>query len=157
MATDPPFTVDQYLLENPRADFDAISAVIPHRGEMRQLDAVAWWSEDRKQAIGIKDVKPDEFWVEGHIPGNPLLPGVLIIETAAQLCSFIAMQVRDKSQFMGFTRCNECSFRGAVVPGNRLILYAELLSENTRRFISRVTGFVDDKLVFEATITGMVL
>ena len=152
-----PFTVEGLDFDNPRADYDEITRILPHRGPMRQLDSVTWWSEDRKQAIGIKDVGDDEFWVDGHIPGNPLYPGVLMIESAAQLCSFIAMLVRDDSQFLGFIRCEGCSFRGAVVPGDRLVLYAELLSENSRRFISRVRGFVQEKLVFEATITGLVM
>ena len=157
MANPLPFTVENLDMDSPRADYEAISEVLPHRGPMRQLDSVVWWSEDRKQAIGIRDVKSDEFWVDGHIPGKPLFPGVLIIETAAQLCSFIAMQVRSNDEFLGFTRCNECSFRGAVLPGDRLVLYAELISENRRRFVSRVQGFVNDKFVFEATITGMVI
>ena len=152
-----PFTVEDLDLDNPRADYDEITKVLPHRGPMRQLDSVTWWSEDRKQAIGIKDIRDDEFWVDGHIPGKPLFPGVLMIETAAQLCSFIAMLVRDDSQFLGFIRCNDCSFRGAVVPGDRLVLYAELLSENSRRFISHVRGYVQNKFVFEATITGLVM
>ena len=157
MTAEPPFSIEGLDLDSPRADYDAISAVLPHRGPMRQLDSVVWWSDDRKQALGLKDIRDDEFWVDGHIPGKPLFPGVLIIETAAQLCSFIAMQVKEKDQFLGFTRCTDCSFRGAVVPGDRLVLYAELISENSRRFISSVRGFVQDRFVFEATITGMVI
>ena len=157
MPATPPFSVEQLDLDNPRAVQEDIARFLPHRGPMRQLDSVAWWSEDRKQAIGIKNVRDDEFWVNGHIPGRPLYPGVLMIEAAAQLCSFAVMQVRAKDLFLGFTRCNDCSFRGLVVPGDQLVLYAESISENARRFVSQVNGFVEEKHVFEVTITGMVM
>src|SRR5688572_23944046 len=68
---------------------DEVGRLNPQCGPMRQLDYVAWMSPDATQGVGIKLVKPDEFWVSGHIPGRPLLPGVLMIEAGAQHCSIL--------------------------------------------------------------------
>ncbi|MCH2161535.1 MAG: hypothetical protein MK085_06635 [Phycisphaerales bacterium] len=157
-ATDP-LSIDDLELDfdNPRARGPEIEAILPHRDHMRQLDAVVWWSDDYSRAVGIRDIKADEFWVSGHIPGRPLFPGVLMIESAAQLCSFTQMLPRKDVPFLGFTRCDDCVFRGSLVPGDRMIMVAQLLSSNRRRFISRVNGFSNDKLIFEVTITGMVM
>ena len=142
---------------NPRADAKAIEEVLPHRGDMRQLDSVLWWSDDFVTSVGTRHLKDDEFWIPGHIPGRPLFPGVLMIETAAQLCSFTQMLSRDDIPFLGFTRCEDCAFRGSMVPGDEMTLIAKLLSSNRRRFISRVHGYCNGKRILEVTITGMVL
>ena len=159
MPTAEPLTIDDLDLdfENPRARGPEIEAVLPHRDLMRQLDAVVWWSDDYDRSVGIRDIKEDEFWVSGHIPGRPLFPGVLMIESAAQLCSFTQMLPREDVPFLGFTRCDDCVFRGSLVPGDRMILVTQLLSSNRRRFISRVNGFCNDKRILEVTITGMVM
>ena len=87
--------------------------------------------------------------------------GVLMIEAAAQLSSFIVLMAdeddgtREASPFLGFTRCDETAFRGQVAPGDRLVLIADLLSKNKRRFVSRCQGFVEGRLTFETKITGM--
>ena len=158
-ATEPVFSIADLELDfdNPKARGPEIEAVLPHRDHMRQLDAVVWWNEDYSRVVGIRDIKEDEFWVSGHIPGRPLFPGVLMIESAAQLCSFAQMRSREDIPFLGFTRCDDCIFRGSLAPGDRMILVAQLLSANRRRFISRVNGFSNEKLIFEVTITGMVM
>ena len=101
---------------------------------MRLLDYVIWLNEDATCGLGVRDVRDDEFWVQGHVPGRPLLPGVLMIEAAAQLCSFL-QGVRPRvepSQFMGFIRCDDVIFRGQVVPGDRLYLMAKEISCRAR-------------------------
>lgn len=138
---------------------ERVGEFIPQRGPMRQLDHLIWMNDDATRGLGVKQVRDDEFWVDGHIPGRPLLPGVLMIEAAAQLCGLL-QQIRpesDRSQFMGFTRCTDVAFRGQVVPGDRLYLMAKEVSSRPRRFVSRAQGMVDGDLVFEATITGMAM
>lgn len=140
---------------SPMVDRAGIEAINPHRGPMVQLDGVGWWSDGR--GVGFRDVKDDEFWVDGHIPGRPLMPGVLMIEAAAQLSSYVQQMCHPELQksFLGFTRCDDCAFRGQVVPGDRLVLLAAMQKQNSRRFVSKCQGFVEDRLVFETQITGM--
>lgn len=70
------------------ADQDAIRKVNLQRFEMEQLTAIVHIDRDNHVIVGYKDVRPDEFWVRGHMPNYPLLPGVLMCEAAAQLCSY---------------------------------------------------------------------
>ncbi|MGE5609655.1 MAG: 3-hydroxyacyl-ACP dehydratase FabZ family protein, partial [Bacillota bacterium] len=60
----------------------------PQRGDMEHLDGVIYIDTTKDRLIAYKDVRDNEFWVAGHIPGRPLLPGVLMIEAAAQAASF---------------------------------------------------------------------
>lgn len=150
------FDIDHVDLDEVRGDLDLIHRVNPHRGLMVQLDYIAWW--DRMHGVGIRNIKDDEFWCDGHIPGRPLFPGVLMIEAAAQLSSFVQLhpQIDDADRpFLGFTRCDDAVFRGQVVPGDRLVLLTELTKQNKRRFVSRCQGFVEERLVFEVQVTGM--
>ena len=70
------------------ADREAIRQVNPQRFEMEQLTAIVYVDPVNHVIVGYKDVRHDEFWVRGHMPDYPLLPGVLMCEAAAQLCSY---------------------------------------------------------------------
>src|SRR5437588_12774509 len=70
------------------ADLEAIRQVNPQRFDMEQLTAIVYVDREQHVIAGYKDVKPDEFWVRGHMPDYPLMPGVLMCEAAAQLCSY---------------------------------------------------------------------
>ncbi len=136
------------------ADVAQIESVNPQRGHMRHLDGIVYVNDDYSLVVGFKDVHADEFWVEGHIPGRPLLPGVLMIEAAAQLAAWTLKQRVEGLEFVGFLGCDEVKFRSQVVPGQRLYLIGKEVKFNRRRLICRVQGVVDDTLVFEATVTG---
>ncbi|MCP3903298.1 MAG: beta-hydroxyacyl-ACP dehydratase [Planctomycetes bacterium] len=136
---------------------EEVGRLNPQCGAMRQLDHVIWISEGCDELVGVKHVTDDEFWVPLHIPGRPLMPGVLMIEAAAQLCSvqFHFRSPPETKNFIGFTRCDETVFRGQVVPGDTLHLIVQEVAFNPRRFVSRAQGFVGDRLVFESKLTGM--
>ena len=134
-----------------------IDALLPQSGNMRMVDRVCWISEDGLSSVGYKDVRADEFWCAGHIPGRPLFPGVMMIETAAQLCSYTHKRTRKPAGFLGFIRCDDVSFRGQVVPGDRFVIVVKETSFNPRLFRSLSQGFVNGKMVFEGVITGMVI
>jgi 3-hydroxyacyl-[acyl-carrier-protein] dehydratase len=70
------------------ADRTAIEAVIPQRFEMVQLTAVVSMDPEKHLIVGYRDVADDEFWVRGHFPGQPFLPGILMCESAAQLTCY---------------------------------------------------------------------
>ena len=79
------FDLAKIDFSNVVADLDAIRKVNPQRFEMEQLDAIVMVDFAQKLIVGYKDVRFDEFWVRGHMPGYPLMPGVLMCEAAAQL------------------------------------------------------------------------
>jgi len=138
---------------------ERVGELNPQAGDMRHLDHVIWHSTDHKRILGVKHVRDDEFWVPGHIPGRPLLPGVLMIEAAAQLAS-VAFRLRTGAdEFLAFTRLTDVAFRSQVVPGDRLYLLIEEIDFKPRRFVCRSQGIVNDceAIAFEATITGMVV
>jgi 3-hydroxyacyl-[acyl-carrier-protein] dehydratase len=127
----------------------------PQRYEMEQLDGIVHLDTDQGIAVGFKDVREDEFWVRGHIPGRPLLPGVIMIEAAAQLASFYTKYALKYEGFFGFGGVDEVKFRGTVIPPAKLILVGRALEVRPRRSVCYIQGYLEDKMVFEAKITGM--
>ena len=138
------------------ADAEAIERVLPQRHEMRQLDAITMVDTGRQLIVGYKDVGSGEFWVRGHMPGHPLLPGVLMCEAGAQLCSYYGRKAGVVSgDFIGFGGMDEVRFRGPVVPGDRLWLVGYTPKHSQRRMLFEVQGFVDGKLVFQSKTIGI--
>jgi 3-hydroxyacyl-[acyl-carrier-protein] dehydratase len=127
----------------------------PHRYEMEQLSGVIHLDLEGGRIVAFRDVRPDEFWVRGHIPGRPLMPGVLMIEAAAQMCSLFYKLVQKDPRFVGFAGVDGVKFRGPVVPGNRLVLLGRAAEIRSRRAVFDTQGVVDGRLVVEARITGM--
>jgi 3-hydroxyacyl-[acyl-carrier-protein] dehydratase len=139
-------------------DLDGIRKVNPQRFEMEQLTAIVLIDAEKHMIAGYKDVGADEFWVQGHLPGYPLYPGVLMCEAAAQLCSYyITTQGYARGDFVGFGGLENVRFRGQVRPGDRLLLIAKATKLHRRQTICHVQGFVDSKLVFNGDIIGVPL
>lgn len=135
-------------------DQEAIRAANPQRGDMEHLNAIVWAKPEDGLIIGYKDVRADEFWVEGHIPGRPLLPGVLMIEAGAQLASFYTRTYVGWKGFIGFGGVDEVKFRMQVPPGVRMYILGKKLWERHHRIYCNVQGIVNGSLAFEAGITG---
>jgi len=134
---------------------EEIERVNPHRGVMRMLDGIHWMSPDITAAVAYKDVKGDEFWVPGHIPGRPIFPGVLQLEAAAQLASYLTLLRMTHIKFMGFAGLEGVKFRGQVLPGDRLLILGKEVECRPRRCICSTQGLVRGTVVFEATVVGM--
>ncbi len=134
---------------------EEIYNVNPHRFEFQLLDGMYFADLEAGLAAGYRDIRSDEFWVRGHIPGRPIFPGVLMMETAAQLVSYYAMRASGGGGFLGFAGVDDVRFRGAVVPGNRLIMIGKMLEIRPRRCIGATQAYVDGNMVYEGTITGM--
>jgi 3-hydroxyacyl-[acyl-carrier-protein] dehydratase len=150
------FDISGIDLSNVIADQEAIRQVNPQRGDMEHLNGIVWFDKDRR-VVGFKDVRADEFWVSGHIPGRPLLPGVIMIEAAAQLSSYFVKAVLKWEGFIGFGGVEDCKFRMQVLPGCRLYLLAEQSSTRHRRIVCKMQGLVEGQLAFEATIIGVAM
>jgi len=153
----PPLLVDLTKIDLGRIviPIEAIREANPHRFEMEQLTGVIHFDAAAGEIVAVKDVRPDEFWVRGHIPGRPLLPGVLMIEAAAQMCSVYYKLVQKDPRFLGFGGVDGVKFRGQVVPGDRLILLGKAVEIRNRRAVFDTQGVVGDRLVYEGRITGM--
>ena len=134
---------------------EEIEQVNPHRHEFMLLDGIFICRPEERLIIGYRDLKDDEFWVRGHIPGRPLFPGVLMIETAAQLVSYYAQATLPQDGFLGFAGVDNVKFRGSLVPGDRLIMVGDLIDLRPRRCLADTQGYVNGKLVFEGRIIGM--
>ena len=135
-------------------DQEAIRQANPQRGDMEQLNGIVYADPAQGRIIGYKDVRADEFWVPGHIPGRPLMPGVLMIEAGAQLASFYSKFFEQWKGFIGFSGADEIRFRVPVVPGNRLYILGQKLWNRHGRFNCKVQGLVDGNMAFEAGIIG---
>ncbi|MBU0717092.1 MAG: beta-hydroxyacyl-ACP dehydratase [Planctomycetes bacterium] len=142
-------------LTNSVADRAEIERVNPHRHEFRLLDGVVLVDLERRLCAGYHDVRPDAFWVRGHIPDRPLFPGVLMIEAAAQLASYFYHRAVPGRGFLGFVAVDRVKFRGTVQPPCRFVIVGHGTEVKPRRLICELQGFIDSTMVFEAEITGM--
>jgi len=128
------------------------------RYEMEQLTAIVFEDPASGRCAGYKDVTDQEFWVRGHMPGYPLMPGVMMCEAAAQLCSYYsAVRKLVKGDFMGFGGLENVRFRAAVHVGDRLLLIGKGLKIHPRQATFNVQGFVRDSMVFHADVIGVPL
>ena len=148
------FDINGIDLDKVIFDQEAIRQSNPQRGEMEQLNAIVYARPDEGRIIGYKQVRQDEFWVPVHIPGRPLMPGVLMIEAGAQLASFYTRNYESWKGFIGFSGADEIRFRTPVLPGSRLYILGQKIWARHRRFFCRVQGLVDGAMVFEAAIIG---
>ena len=156
----PPLHLDPSGLDFSRvlAGPDDIRRVNPQRFEMEQLSAIVHIDREQHLVVGYKDVRADEFWVRGHMPGYPLLPGVLMCEAAAQLVSFYIIHIGFRTgDFIGFGGMEEVRFRGLVRPGDRLVLMGKGLRVHRRQARFHCQGFVGPTMVFHGEIIGVQL
>jgi len=118
----PVFTIEQ------------IQKLLPHRYPFALVDRIIEYVPGKK-AVGIKNVTFNEPHFQGHFPGRPIMPGVLIVEAMAQVGGVVLSQLPDVEQglFM-FAGIDKVRFRRPVVPGDRLVMTVELLCVKRRRF-----------------------
>jgi 3-hydroxyacyl-[acyl-carrier-protein] dehydratase len=137
---------------------EGIYEVNPHRHEFALLDGFCHLDLQAQEMAAFIDVRPDAFWVRGHIPGRPLLPGVLMIEAAAQMVGYFAKIFTKIDGFVGFGGVTDVKFRGQVTPGDRLLLIGKMKEiRGTRRAVGLTQGYVNGSMVFEGCVTGMLI
>jgi 3-hydroxyacyl-[acyl-carrier-protein] dehydratase len=156
---DKDFLVDlsQVDFDRPIATLEDIRKYNPQRFEMEQLTAVVYANEADYSCVGYRDTTEGDFWVRGHMPGMPLMPGVVMLEAVAQLCSYVTQRYDLLGAAMvGFGGLEEVRFRDPVFPGDRLIVMCRL--EKVRRGRIIVCNFqaaVGDRVVCEGKLKGV--
>lgn len=143
--------------DNVIADAGEIRRYNPQRFEMEQLTAIIHEDLERHVCAGFKDITHNEFWVRGHMPNMPLMPGVLMLEAAAQMCSYFS-QKHDLlgAAMVGFGGLEEVRFRDPVIPGDRLLLVCEMTKLRRGRIVvTKFQGFVRNSLAVEGILKGI--
>ena len=139
-------------------DLEGIRRINLQRFELEQLTAIVHIDIAERLIIGYKDLTEREFWVRGHMPDFPLMPGVLICEAAAQLSSIFCHLIKlVDEKFIGFGGMEDVRFRGMVKPGDRLVLVSKATRVNRRQTIFETQGFVDTNMVYHGRIIGVPL
>jgi 3-hydroxyacyl-[acyl-carrier-protein] dehydratase len=157
MATAPLFDLASLDLTRVAVPIEEVRRIVPHRHEFALIDGIVHFDEVTMDAVGYHDLRPDAFWVRGHIPGDPIFPGALMIEAAAQLSSFcygkrIGPQ---EGRFFGFGAIDKVKFRSIVRPGQRLWVLCKNLVFDRRYARFAVQGVADGALSFEGEILGI--
>lgn len=147
----------QFNFDQPMFDLDEVRKVNPQRYEMEQLSGVVHVDTESWLIVGFKDVTHDEFWIRGHMPDYPLMPGIVLCECAAQLAGFLARKYKILGgDYLGFGGMNEVRFRAPVYPGCRLVLVAQLTKLRKNRLAEySFQGFVEGKMVFSGDMIGV--
>jgi 3-hydroxyacyl-[acyl-carrier-protein] dehydratase len=158
----PPAHIDPTTVDTSRilADRAAIRQTNRHRFVMEQIDAVVLIVPEQNLIVGYKDVRPDEFWVTGHFPGQPILPGVLMCEAGAQLGSYYAVSqkvINPEREMLVFGGLENVRFRGVVRPGDRLLLVSKATRMKKRQSVFGIQGFVGSTMVFHGDVIGVPL
>ena len=154
----PPAVLDVMVLDPSAPIFtqEEIYARLPQDHEFRQLHGILHLDLETGVAAAFRNVRADEWWCRGHLPGKPIFPGILLMEAAAQLCAFLRTAMcPDDTGFMGFGGVDVAKFRMAVIPPAQIILTSKAIEQRSRRFVCDTQAFVSGTLAFEGRITGM--
>ncbi|WP_456390920.1 3-hydroxyacyl-ACP dehydratase FabZ [Profundibacter sp.] len=140
------------------ADLDIIQRIIPHRYPFLLIDKVRDIVA-KESAVGIKNITFNEPQFQGHFPGAPIFPGVMIVEAIAQTSAVlvgITLDLIDKPLLVYFMSIDKCKFRRKVVPGDVLEMSVEVLRSSKKIWKFRGVARVEGQVAAEAEIVAMI-
>ena len=140
------------------ADLDIIQRIIPHRYPFLLIDKVVDIKAN-ESAVGIKNITFNEPQFQGHFPGAPIFPGVMVVEAIAQTSAVlvgVTLDLVDKDLLVYFMSIDKCKFRRKVVPGDVLELHVEVLRGSKKIWKFRGVAKVDGEVAAEAEIVAMI-
>jgi len=138
-----------------RCAFDTkkIIDLLPHRYPFLLVDRIIEFDVEAGTIIGQKNVTMNETFFQGHFPGAPLMPGVLILEALAQTGGILVRLRDDRDKVAILLSVNNAKFRRPVTPGDVLMLHARLLRLSSKGGKVAAQAFVDEKVAAEAEIS----
>jgi UDP-3-O-[3-hydroxymyristoyl] N-acetylglucosamine deacetylase/3-hydroxyacyl-[acyl-carrier-protein] dehydratase len=138
-------------------DIRRIQRILPHRYPMLMVDRVLEITADQR-AVGIKNVTFNDVFFQGHYPGTPIMPGVLIVEAMAQLGGLLlSSKLEHTGKLAVLLSMDKVKMRQPVVPGDQLVLEAVTVRAKSRTGHVRCKAFVGDKMAAEADIKFMLV
>jgi UDP-3-O-[3-hydroxymyristoyl] N-acetylglucosamine deacetylase / 3-hydroxyacyl-[acyl-carrier-protein] dehydratase len=150
-------TLQSMVTREAALDIRRIQRILPHRYPMLLVDRVVELEGDQR-AVGIKNVTFNDIFFQGHYPGTPIMPGVLIVEALAQLGGILLSQkLEHTGKLAVLLSMDKVKMRHPVVPGDQLILEAVAVRVKSRTGHVRCKAFVQDKMAAEADIKFMLV
>ena len=140
-------------------DVEKIIKMIPHRYPMLLIDKVIDIVIDQS-AVGVKNVTANENFFTGHFPSKMVMPGVLMIESMAQTCAVLVIETlgeEAEGSLVYFMSVDGGKFRKPVVPGDQLKFHVNKIRNRSNVWKFKCKGYVEEKLVAEATISAMIM
>jgi beta-hydroxyacyl-ACP dehydratase FabZ len=136
-------------IEGMPLDINKIQKILPHRYPFLLVDRIIECKD--KKVVGLKNVTINEPFFQGHFPGHPIMPGVLILEAMAQVGGVAALSLSDnQGKLAYFLSIKEAKFRKPVVPGDQLIIEVELVKTKLSVMQIKATAKVAGEVVTEA-------
>jgi len=141
------------MLPNLPFGSEEIQRILPHRHPFLLVDRIVEF-EPGKRIVGLKDVTHDEYWIPGHFPGNPIMPGVLVLESLAQTGGvLVLLSVPDpQSKLLLFAAVENGRFRRPVRPGEQLRLECTVLQARSTACKMNGRAFVNGTLAAEGDV-----
>ena len=129
------------------------------RHEMEMLSGVVYENLESRLCVAFQDVSPEAFWCRGHMPGYPIMPGVLICECAAQAASYLAAKFVNlpEGYIIGLGGLDSVKIRGSVFPGDRLFVCVHLSEVRHRMMLIDFEAVVNNEVVADGQIKGVMV
>ncbi|MFQ5900863.1 MAG: 3-hydroxyacyl-ACP dehydratase FabZ [Thermodesulfobacteriota bacterium] len=138
-------------------DINEIMRILPHRYPFLLIDRIIEF-EESKRIVGIKNVTINEPFFQGHFPGHPIMPGVLLIEAMAQVGGVLAFKSSNvANKVVYFMGIDKARFRHPVMPGDCVRFDLEVIKHRRTIWVFKGKAFVEDRLVAEAEVMATIV
>ncbi len=134
---------------------EEIKSLIPHRDSMLLLDEVT--IDESGKSIGVKNINGDEWFLNGHFPGNPVVPGVILCEMLAQSVCVLLPKENLEGATPFFTGLDKVKFKSPVRPGDKFIIECEIIKIKHPFVFAKGKGYVNNKLCVSAEFSFAII